>query len=384
MEIVKHLATNIGFRLAGSKGEKTAAKYVASKFEELGLDVRLERFNFIGWELLDEPVIEFLSPKKERVVCAPNIFSSSTPEGGAEGILKLVGKTRRGEPNESDKYAIMSNNGEELAYVIATNQPMARNSVHDIRFPFPEVNVDIETKEILKSFRKEGKKIRMRLQLRTKIDPQAVSYNVIGTLEGEDPDRIIIITSHHDAQVNTVGANDNAAGIEILYNIAQEFVKKKPSKTIKFCSFGCEEIGLFGSRYYANRLKETGDLKKVEFVLCYDEVGRIEQAHRFRATSEWLQMKLNNILDSVEANEKLGEDLIQPFPSKWMIRAFGSDHAAFVEEGIPAISIGGGQSIPPYSHSGSSGDRDTLDKVSPDIIECKTDVGLKILEEIGV
>ena len=68
-----------------------------------------------------------------------------------------------------------------------------------------------------------------------------------------------------------------------------------------------------------------------------------------------------------------------------MIRAFGSDHAAFVEEGIPAISIGGGgQSIPPYSHSGSSGDRDTLDKVSPDIVEYKTDIGLKILGEIGV
>ena len=80
MDIVKHLVMNIGTRLSGSKGEKEAAKYLASKFKELGLEVDLYKYRFLGWELLEEPTLEMLSPRREKIPCAPNINSSSTPE----------------------------------------------------------------------------------------------------------------------------------------------------------------------------------------------------------------------------------------------------------------------------------------------------------------
>jgi len=98
-----------------------------------------------------------------------------------------------------------------------------------------------------------------------------------------------------------------------------------------------------------------------------------------------LLLKLRDVLDSFEASERLGEDLIEEFPKKWTLLAFHSDHAAFVEAGIPAISIGGGGNGDyVYSHTGSSGDLDTLDKVSPKIIEYKTKIALKILKKMGV
>jgi hypothetical protein len=386
MEVIRHLTTDIGTRLAGSSNERTAAEYIASKFDEIGLDAKTDKFWLMGWELLEEPILQILSPERSRIVCAPNIFSSSTPEGGAEGTLKFVGKTRRGELGESDRYAIINDDGEELAYVIALKYPMARNGRRDLHFPAPEVNVDASTGKMLKSYFDKRTSVRMKLDLKTRFNPQAKSYNVIASIRGsKDPERVIVITSHIDTQVDSVGANDDASGIGVIYSMAKKLVEEKPSKTVRFCVFGSEEVGLRGSRYYAKRLKETGELRKVEFVLCFDEVGQEEQYHRFRATNDWLLLKLCDVLDSFKASEILGEDIIEEFPKRWKLLAFHSDHAAFVEEGIPAISIGGGGNGDyVYSATGSSGDLDTLDKVSPEMIEYKTKIALEILKKIGV
>ncbi len=383
MDIAKHLVMNIGTRLSGSPGEKEAAIYLASKFREIGLEVELYKYRFLGWELLEEPVLEMLSPRKEKIPCAPNIYSSSTPEGGVEGALIYVGRIRRGIHSKMDRYAIINEDGEEGAYIIGTDQPVPRNGIRDVRFPMPEVNVASDVKKMLALLRREGTPIRMKLRLKAKFDPEASAYNVIATLRGrEHPERIIIMTAHLDTQINTVGANDDASGISVLFRIAKRLSKTGTSKTIRFCIFGGEEYGMYGSRHYENRLKETGELSKVELVMCFDEVGREKQTHRFRATDEWLKLKLEKTLEDLKAEERLGRDLIEDFPRRWVIRAFGSDHAAFVEDGVPAISIGGG-GYNGYSHTGSSGDQDTLDGISPQVIAYKADIGLRLLEEIG-
>jgi hypothetical protein len=386
MEVIRHLTTDIGARLAGSSNEKVAAEYIASKFDDLGLEVKIEKFWLMGWELLEEPILQILSPKKERIVCAPNIFSASTPDGGAEGTLKFVGKTRRGELGESNRYAIINDDGEELAYVIAQKYPMARNGRRDLYFPAPEVNVNDSTGKMLKSYFDKRTSVRMKLHLKTNFNPQAKSYNVIASIRGsKDPGRVIVITSHIDTQVDSVGANDDTSGIGVIYKMAEKLVEERPSKTVRFCVFGSEEVGLRGSRYYAKRLKETGELRKVEFVLCFDEVGQEEQYHRFRATNDWLLLKLRDILDSFDATKRLGEDIIEEFPMKWTLLAFHSDHAAFVEAGIPAISIGGGGNGDYfYSATGSSGDLDTIDRISPEMVEYKSKIGLEILKKVGV
>lgn len=382
LDILRHLVTNIGTRLSGSPGEKKAAEYLASKFSEIGLDVELYKYRFLGWDLLGEPTLEMLTPKSEKIPCAPNIYSSSTPDEGVEGPLKYIGKIKRGR-SELDKYAIINEEGEEEAYIIGTDQPVPRNGVRDVRFPMPEVNVASDIKKMLASFRREEIPVRMRLRLKAKFDPEAYAYNVIATLKGrKHPERIIIMTSHMDTQINTVGANDDASGISVLFRIAKRLSKVGTSKTIKFCVFGGEEYGMYGSRHYENRLKETGELSNVELVICFDEVGRKKQTHRFRATNEWLRLKLERTLEDLRAEERLGKDLIENFPMRWVIRAYGSDHAAFVEDGVPAISIGGG-GYDGYSHTGSSGDQDTIDGISHEVIAYKADIALRLLEDVG-
>jgi hypothetical protein len=381
MDVIRHLV-EIGPRLSGTQGEKEAARYLASKFREIGLEVETYKYRFLGWDLLENPRLEMLSPERKEIPCAPNIYSSSTPDGGAEGTLRYIGKVRRGLRSD-DRYAIINKDGEEAAYIIGTDQPVPRNGIRDLRFPMPEVNVASDIKKMLARLMLEGVPVRMKLILKTRFNPEASAYNVIATLRGRDhPERIIIMTAHLDTQINTVGANDDASGISVLFQIAKRLSETGSSKTIKFCIFGGEEYGMYGSRHYENRLKETGELSKVEFVMCFDEVGRKKQTHKFRATDEWLRLKLEKALKELKAKEHLGEGLIEEFPMRWVRRAFGSDHAPFVEDGVPAISIGGG-GYDGYSHTGSSGDQDTLEGISLQVIAYKADIGLRLLKYMG-
>lgn len=76
-------------------------------------------------------------------------------------------------------------------------------------------------------------------------------YNVIGTIRGsEEPDRHVIVGNHRDSWV--FGAVDALSGTTTTNEIARvlgSFLKSgwRPRRTIKICSWGGEEWGLFGS-----------------------------------------------------------------------------------------------------------------------------------------
>jgi Zn-dependent M28 family amino/carboxypeptidase len=122
-------------------------------------------------------------------------------------------------------------------------------------------------------------------------------YNVIATIEGtEYPDSLCIIGGHYDnyltsgdpfTEVN--GANDNASGVATVLEIARVMKKNKysPSGTIKFVAFGAEEIGLFGSSYFA--ANPDGFSSRVRFMLNFDMVAYEPDAN----SSSWIV----NIID---------------------------------------------------------------------------------------
>lgn len=383
METITHLVQSIGKRFAGSKGEEEAASYLARRFNQLGLEARVDRFKFMGWELVETPRLQVLEPEAAELACAPYIYSSSTPEGGAEGKMELIGPPEPHEATAAQKYVIRDRSGDEAAYVIATNDSVPRNGVQDLRYPFPVVTVAADSKARLRRWTEERKPTYARLTMKARFNPDAVSTNLIAELRGRiHPERVVIVTSHHDTQLETRGANDDASGIAVELMLAKALTAKRPVKTVRFCVFGAEELGMYGSRHYVQRLKDTGELKNVEMVLCFDEVGQAKQPHRFRATNEWLLLKLQAALRSEKAEERLGTGLIEPFPMKHVVVGMGSDHAGFVEEGIPAISIGGG-GLSGTSHTGTSGDLDTIDRISPEVISLKAAVGGRILQDMA-
>jgi len=108
--------------------------------------------------------------------------------------------------------------------------------------------------------------------------------NVFGVIEGSDPvlkDEYVIYMAHYD-HVGTDGmggifngADDNASGSVGLLEIAEAFMKekKKPKRSIGFLWVSGEEIGLFGSRYYAEN--PVIPLEKTVAVINLDMIGRI-------------------------------------------------------------------------------------------------------------
>jgi hypothetical protein len=87
------------------------------------------------------------------------------------------------------------------------------------------------------------------------------SDNVIAIIPGQiSPDEFVICGAHYDSFSSTdlaPGADDNASGTAGILEIARILKDYNFNKSIVFCSFSAEEIGLFGSHAYASRAKNN-------------------------------------------------------------------------------------------------------------------------------
>lgn len=88
------------------------------------------------------------------------------------------------------------------------------------------------------------------------------SDNVIATLTGKVyPDEYVIIGGHYDSYSfwgSAPGADDNASGTAGVLEAARVLSQYEFDRTIIFCAFGAEEIGLVGSDAYARMCKLKG------------------------------------------------------------------------------------------------------------------------------
>ncbi|NQV03630.1 MAG: M20/M25/M40 family metallo-hydrolase [Bacteroidia bacterium] len=104
-------------------------------------------------------------------------------------------------------------------------------------------------------------------------------YNIVATLTGQSaPDEIYIVGGHYDAIVlatpdTAPGADDNGSGTVATMEIARVMKKMdfQPEATIKFCLFAAEELGLFGSRFLAERSREEGE--DIRYMLNMDMIA---------------------------------------------------------------------------------------------------------------
>lgn len=189
--------------------------------------------------------------------------------------------------------------------------------------------------------------------------------NVIGLLEGERTDQVIVVAAHHDARGVVdgkvqPGADDNASGVAMVIELARSFKGTKPGRTIAFISFDCEEDGFLGSREFV----KSGllDPSTVAAMIVFDLIG-----------GDFLEWEKNRIYAlgseySAELFARVGKDasetkdldvvrgsvaLIEPFPD--MAR---SDYHAFRGKGVPFIFFSSG--TPWYYHT----EHDTIERLN--------------------
>ena len=83
----------------------------------------------------------------------------------------------------------------------------------------------------------------------TKVMSGASSYNIVGEIPGENPDRMILLSGHYDSYFS--GFQDDNTAVSMLIEIGRMLVKSgyKPHNTIILCAMAAEEWGVINSKY---------------------------------------------------------------------------------------------------------------------------------------
>jgi Zn-dependent M28 family amino/carboxypeptidase len=195
--------------------------------------------------------------------------------------------------------------------------------------------------------------------------------NLRTTIPGTRPERLII-GGHYDTklyrQFRFVGANDAGSSAAFLIELARVLKNRKNPLTVELVFFDGEEATLpdwtgndhtYGSRYYAQTAKRTGDLAKIKAMILVDMIGdRNLNIRRESYSTPWMT---DIIWETARANG-YGEN----FPNDSM--AVEDDHKPFLDVGLPAVDIidlDYGPAGATWWHTPD----DTLDKVSARSIE---------------
>jgi len=104
------------------------------------------------------------------------------------------------------------------------------------------------------------------------------SQNIIAEKPGTSGLQIIV-GAHYDTSPSTAtidrtqlqGTNDNASGVGLLMELAEAINSLNTTHTIKFIGFGAEEVGLRGSRFYANNMSQS-EINNTLFMTNFDSI----------------------------------------------------------------------------------------------------------------
>ncbi|MDE3246255.1 MAG: M20/M25/M40 family metallo-hydrolase [Acidobacteriota bacterium] len=154
------------------------------------------------------------------------------------------------------------------------------------------------------------------------------AYNSIGEIRGvEKPEEVVILGAHLDSWDLGTGATDNGTGsvacLEALRAIQASGAK--PRRTIRVVLFSGEEQGIFGSKAYVKAHAE--ELKNIQAVLI-DDLG----TGKVRGFAMEGREDLRPFM--AEAIAPLNEMGVRELPLE---SSEDSDHAPFVEAGVPAF-----------------------------------------------
>lgn len=181
------------------------------------------------------------------------------------------------------------------------------------------------------------------IYLKTSVKTTKVAVrNVIGLIEGNNPEQIIILGAHYDhmGMGNGYiwnGADDNGSGTVGVMTLAKAIMEtgKKPEKSIIIALWTAEEEGLLGSRYYVENLPYP--IKDLRLNVNFDMISRYVTDNEPKNVTMTYTSSCTGFKEMTKANlEKYGIDLIVDYqPSS--DPPGGTDHRSFVAAGVPVM-----------------------------------------------
>ncbi len=341
------------------KGDLKAARFIATEFEDIGLESLSEGYfqsfnfsvnSFPSKMILKvdnttlEPGYDFLispsspSIKGEFPVCILNKYT------GVSELIKILNGYKHPFVLAVDWFEL-----EELSDSLKSNLNSVLNEIHKkgsrkivaildysktkltwtgstVLFEIPRFTVKSEKFPLVESSE-------IYFNVKNEFIEQYSSRNIIGLLEGANRDSIIVVSAHYDhlgrmgKSCYFPGANDNASGVALMLNLAKELKKEDRPYSILFIAFAGEEIGLLGSGHFVQY--PLVDLNKIIFLLNLDIAGTGDEG--IQIVNGSIHKEKFELIESINSNANLLTNI------KTRGAACNSDHCHFHERNVPSF-----------------------------------------------
>lgn len=368
---VRYLADDaLAGRKVGSPGAACAASYLASRFEQVGLQPVGPAGDY--FQSFTVTMGSELGPANRLTVAGvtytpgedwiPYGFSGS---GEASGTLLYGGFGMRGailvidapdpgspqaESMEGDPHFIASaaarHGTAAVLVLLGPDSPLpVPSSEGRPTLPIPVLAVSGQAAEGVRNAAAQTASS----TIATDVHPATrEARNVVGLLPGSDAvlgNEVVIVGAHFDhlglggdgslapdelGQVHN-GADDNASGTAALLEVAGrlEASPDPPSRSVLFIAFTGEEEGLWGSAQYVK--SPLIPLEWTVAMVNLDMVGRLGEGP-LTVFGIGTATELDGIVREADAS------LVDPLPLSLLPDGFGpSDHSSFYGEGIPVL-----------------------------------------------
>lgn len=311
---VQHLASDdLEGRRAGTAAEKKAAAYIQQQFQQNGIaNTSIQNFDIYDGKKVDASSFFYIDEQELKLNTDffPFPFTQAT-----ENIEALVSPALL-EPNSTwiinledivknetlhphfDYMNAVRNYADQLAEkgvkaVIVYNKS---KEIQDLSFsaqdrtPVSKIPVIYVTKAAANKYLADPEQV-YNLHFKAKVSDQyRTSQNVIAYLD-KGAAKTIVVGAHYDhlgygedgnstdrSGIKAIhnGADDNASGTAVLLQLSKsvQTFKTKDANYL-FIAFGAEELGLLGSKHYADN--PTINLSNVKFMINLDMVGRMKE-----------------------------------------------------------------------------------------------------------
>lgn len=340
------LLNKIGFiRVSGSAEELKAANILADEIRGIGLEPTIDPFP-VDDANITTAKFEVLEPYYKEYEATAYRCCPSTPEGGLDGELVYVDDGTTAVDMAKMKGKIVLING--YLRIDAYRRLIENGAIGFITFQGSMLDkdgeADLNTQKLRKGLREVGlipgmnmriadvhemmmkKASKVRLTIAQE-NVELTSHNVYTTIKGtEKPDEIVTFGAHFDSVPFSTGVYDNGAGSVIIMDILREFKANPPKRTVKFCWFGSEEVGLEGSKYYTKTYEE--EMKKTILMINVDVAGALLGRDVAMCTSENC---LVDYINYVACENNFSINVKQDI--------YSSDSTPFANHGVPAVSF---------------------------------------------
>ena len=378
---VQALAGQIGSRPAGSNSYDRAVDYAVDQLRQWGYQPTVQTFPLQVYDDRGSQVEVRSDPSGAQAIAADTLTYSIAGQVEAPLVTAGLGQPadfagadvrdkialiKRGELRFSEKVA---NAAAAAALGVIVYNDSAGRVQGSLTGPsaVPAATISGESGQQLMDQLASGTLLaRLAVDAATE---QRSGSNVVADLPGQRPDAgSVVFGAHLDSVPAGPGANDNGSGSAVVLELAHELSMRSASErpvTLRFALFGAEELGLYGSRYFVQNLSDV-ERHAILADINLDMVG-VGQAWRFGGTEDLVQSALG-------AANDLGQ---RALPLQGGSLAGASDHASFLEAGIPAVFIYRVED--PNYHT--AGDVPTL--VDPDALTQAGTIALKLLDGLA-